>query len=162
MSHVTDAQILVLRTAILNEVDAEFVGYRNNGQTGQMANWFNKDSTFVVWKTSVPISEIGDNIKATAITSLTALKLQRLQALTGDLSGGFVNPSIQDRRDGFDQVFDGTGADATTRTQLAALWKRFAKRGERLFATGTGTNVSPGNLVFEGFIDDYDISRALA
>jgi hypothetical protein len=39
--------------------------------------------------------------------------------------------------------------------------KRSATRGEKVFATGSGSDVAPGALVFEGRISDYDVVRAL-
>lgn len=159
---LTDAQLSTFKAAINAETDPAFVALRTAGSTGLMAEWYNVDSTFIVWKTRVTIEEVGDAIKSAAIIGLTSLKMQRLQLLTGDLSGGNINPSNADRRAGFDAVFDGTGDDAVTRTQLAALWKRPALRGEKVFATGTGTTGTPGLLVYEGMITDTDIVRALA
>lgn len=159
---LTSAQLTTLKAAINAETDPAFVALRTAGSTGLMAEWYNVDSTFIVWKTRVSVEEVGDAIKSGAIVGLTSLKMQRLQLLTGDLSGGNINPSNADRRAGFDAIFDGVGDEATTRTQLAVLWKRAATRGEKVFATGTGTTGTPGNLVYEGSITDTDIVRALA
>jgi hypothetical protein len=158
---LTPAQLTALQAAINAETDPTFVGYRNAGATGWMASWFNEASTFVVWKTSVPVKEVGDAINAAELAGLTALNLQRLQAMCGDLSGGFINPANADRRSGFDDVFSGAGGQVT-RVSLATLWKRNATRGEKVFATGTGTTVAPGTLVYEGTISDSDVVRAIS
>lgn len=156
---LTTAQTVTLKAAILAETDPTFVALRTAGATGAMADWFNQASTFTVWRTSVPISEIGDAVIATELVGLTALNLQRLQALTGDLAAGSINASIADRRSGFDQVFSGAGG-AGTRAALLVLWKRLALRIEKLYATGTGTNATPGTVVYEGTIRDADFVLA--
>jgi len=60
-------------------------------------------------------------------------------------------------------IFSGTlgGQGATTRAALSAIMLRNAKRGERLYATGTGTTQSPGLLTFVGDITAQDISNAM-
>lgn len=158
---LSDAQVAVLDAAITAETDAAFVVFRNAGATGAMAEWYNAPhASFVVWKTLVNIGEIGDAIDATEMVGLTSLNLQRLQAISA-FSAGFIDPSKADRRAAFDQVFSGAGGNVT-RPRLLALWKRFALRGERVFATGTGTSAVPGLLTFEGAITDSDVVRAIA
>ena len=155
----TTAQLQTLKAAIAAETDPVFVSDRIAGNTGAMGEFFNLDSTFVAWKTSVPITEIGDAINATELVGLTTGKLQQLQTIS-DYSGGTINPSKIDRRSAFDQVFS-AASGTITRPALLALWKRFAKRGEKVFATGAGTDVAPGNLVWEGSVGNYDIAAAL-
>jgi hypothetical protein len=52
------------------------------------------------------------------------------------------------------------GQGQATRDALDALYRRTATRGERLYATGAGTTVSPGVLVYEGNISTGDITDA--
>lgn len=157
---LTPAQIATLKTAINAETDPTFVALRNAGATGAMAEWFNQPhATFIVWKTQVGIVEIGNAIVSTELVGLTSINLQRLQTIS-DYSDGTLNPSLADRRAAFDDVFSGAGG-TNTRPRLLALWKRFATRGERVFATGTGTSASPGTLVFEGAITDADVVQAV-
>jgi hypothetical protein len=47
-----------------------------------------------------------------------------------------------------------------TRAALLALWKRLATRGEKLYATGTGSDAVPGTLTFEGNISARDVEEA--
>lgn len=156
---LTDAQLLTLKAAILAETDPQFVQWRDvEGATGMLAEWYNGDSTFVVWKTSVPKDEVGKAFQANALASITAGNNDKLAnfAAWNDM----VFPNRADQRAFFDDVFS-VAAGATTRANLLALWKRFATRGERIFATGTGTDAAPGQLVYEGRISDYDVVRAL-
>ena len=155
----TTAQLITLKAAINAETDPVFVSDRIAGNTGAMGEFFNLDSTFTAWKTAVPITEIGDAINATELVGLTTGKLQQLQTIS-DYSGGTINPSKTDRRSAFDQVFS-AASGTITRPALLALWKRFAKRGERVFATGVGTDSTPGNLVWEGSVGNNDIVAAI-
>jgi hypothetical protein len=70
-----------------------------------------------------------------------------------------VNPSIASNRAFFDDVFSGAGG-TNTRAALLALWKRLATRGEKLYATGTGSDASPATLVVEGAISARDVEEA--
>jgi hypothetical protein len=113
---------------------------------------------FTVWKTSVPIMQVGNAFDATELGNRTTLENTRLQTLAMYLGSG-VNPSLSTVRQFFDDIFSGAGG-VNTRTALLALWKRLANRGEKLFATGTGSDVSPATMVVEGTISVIDIMQA--
>jgi hypothetical protein len=106
--------------------------------------------TFTVWKSRVTITQIGDNINGAELAGLSSLNATRLQTVVV-LSNEGVNPALADRRAFFDDIFGGAGG-ATTRTQLAALWRRLATLVEKVLATGTGTDVTPATLGYEGGI----------
>lgn len=155
---LTDAQLLTLKAAIAAETDPAFVTLRTEGATGWMAEWFNEQSSFVVWKTSVPKNEVGKAFQASALAAITAGNNDKLANFAA--WNDTVYPSRADQRAFFDDVFSVT-AGATTRANLAALWKRPATRGERVFASGTGTEAAPGQLVFEGRITEAHVVRAI-
>ena len=159
---LTTTQLQTFKAAMLAETNAELVGYRTNGQTGLIAQWYNqpKVPTVTVWKTAVPNEDIGDAMNGTEVAGLSSLNMQRAQMLE-NYSRGFQNASKADRRAAFDQIFSGAGG-AITRAALAVLWRRPATRFEALFVTGTGTDASPATLVFEGSISDRDVDAALA
>lgn len=113
---------------------------------------------FIVWKTSVPIREVGETFNASELAGLTSLNTQRLQNLAAWLVDG-VTPSKATVRAFFDDVFSGAGG-ASTRAALLALWKRTATRAEQVFATGTGSDGSPGSLTFEGTLSVRDVEDA--
>lgn len=117
---------------------------------------------YVVYKgkdAPVPVNQIGENIHATELLGLTSGKLQALQALCGDLSGGFIDPSVKDRRDAFDQIFSAAGGQVT-RPRLQALWPRNATVAEKLFATGTGNTSDPGTMAYGGALTIEEVSKA--
>jgi hypothetical protein len=156
---LTDPQIATFKTALFAETNPTLVAARDSGADGAVAAFYNgSHPTFIVWKSNVPITQVGDKFNGTELGGLTSANQTRLQTIAQFSSGG-VNPSLADRRAFFDDIFSGAGG-ATTRANLLALWKRAAKRGEAIFATGTGSDVSPGTLVFEGNITSDDVVRA--
>jgi hypothetical protein len=161
MAHLTNAQLLTLKASILAETDPTFVGYRTANDKPSMAAWYNANTSpaFIVWKTSVPVANVGIAFSSSEVAGLTTANTNRLQVMAS-YSGGSFNPSIPDVRAGFDSVFSGAGG-ATTRAALLALWKRTARRLERLYATGTGSDAVPALLVVEGTIDGDHIGEAL-
>jgi hypothetical protein len=128
-----------------------------------IANAYNLNASpaFTVWKTNVAITQIGDKFNGTELAGLTTGNQERLQTIAQYSAAG-VNPSLADRRQFFDDVFSGAGG-AITRPALLALWKRLARRGEKLYATGTGSDAQPATLVFEGLItsDEVQVAREL-
>lgn len=127
-----------------------------------LARFYNTASSpaFIVFKTKVPIQTVGEAFNAAELAGLTSLNTQRLQNLAAWLLDG-VNPSLTSVRQFFDDIFSGAGG-ANTRTALLALWKRTATKAERLYATGTGSDPSPGLLVFEGSLSGSDVDAARA
>jgi hypothetical protein len=68
-----------------------------------------------------------------------------------------VNPSLANVRQGFSDIFSGTGNAAANRTHLLAVARRQVTRLERLFVTGTGSTAAPGLLGVEGLITTSDL-----
>lgn len=157
---LTVAQAATLKANILAETDVDFVAARTAGDHGLMAAFYNADTNpaFIVWKSTVTTMQMGRAMKATELAGLTTANTNRLQVLAAFAGGSFV-PSDQEMRDGFNDIFGGAGG-VNTRAALLALWKRTAKRGEKIFATGTGSDASPATLVFEGSITVNDIVLA--
>jgi hypothetical protein len=157
---LTTAQLQTLKTAIAAETDPTFVGYRTNGDNSQMAAWYNGASTFVVYKSSIPMPDVGKVLNYDAVGALTSANTARIQTFE-QLNQVSFKPSA-DVRSFWDATFSGAlaGQGQATRDTLVALWKRFATRCEKLYATGTGSDASPGALVFEGAIAWTDITDA--
>jgi hypothetical protein len=159
---LTPAQLQTLKAAILAETDAAFVALRNEGATGLMAEWFNKPSTFTAWRTSVPQDEIMQNgFDWVQVDNLSAGKARIWEWLFQNQMR-VINPSKSNVRAGIAECWKGTAAMIAVRDAVLVRCKRFATRGERVFATGTGTDADPGSLVVEGYISDYDVVQALS
>jgi hypothetical protein len=156
---LTAAQFVTIRAAVCADV-ATARPLLQAGDVPGLKAWANASTvTFITWKSKVTIEEVGDNIVGTELSGLSTLNTTRLQAIIM-LSPNGVNPSKGDRRAFFDDVFSGTGG-ALTRPKLLALWKRPATRAERVFATGTGTDLAPATLIWEGALSDNDVARII-
>jgi len=158
----TTAQLSTIKAAIAAETDPVFVGYRQAGALGAMAEWYSASTSpaFTVWKTAVPLAAVGTAMDSGEVAGLTTSNTSRLQVMAA-YSGGSFNPSLPDVQSGFNSVFSGAGG-ALTRAALLALWKRPAKRIEKLFAVGTGTDAAPATMGYEGNVNINDILAAQA
>lgn len=158
---LTPAQLATLKAAIQAETDPAFVTARTFGQTSVMRDFYNAPSTFVVRRVTVLTKEIGPILNYVAVSNLSTINRDRATTFV-TLNPDSFTPSA-DVETYWDSTFGGAlgGQGQTTRDALSALWRRFATRAERLFATGTGTALAPGALVFSGALSDQDISAAL-
>jgi hypothetical protein len=156
---LTPAQLVILKADILADSTLSSKPMNDDGHQA-IADAYKAlaSPAFTVWKTSVPITQVGDKFNGAELAGLTTGNQGRLQTIAMYSAAG-VNPSLADRRAFFDDVFSGAGG-ATTRANLLALWKRLALRGEKLFATGTGSDASPATLVVEGAISRQDVATA--
>ena len=155
---MTPAQLTLLKAAILAETSPTFIVFRTAGNETGMADWYNGASAFVVWRSAVSIGETGQVFNGSEWAAMTSANHTRLQTVAQYLAS--YRPGIADVRAMFNDIWSGAGG-VLTRAALLVLWKRLALRGEKVFATGTGTDVAPGALVFEGQISAQDISDAL-
>lgn len=183
---LTDAQLQVLKAAIVAETDPEFVVYRDNGQTGLMANWYNQPSATRVWGNLMPVNAMFDAIDFANYDMLptidgTGEQRNRLIASQNKLLAVQVMLQGREQINCFpNRVRDSllvattdipSGNNGALRSATGAngiriltAMQRAATRGEALYVGSpvtTGT-VSAPKLVFEGSISDQDISAALA
>lgn len=161
---LTTQQLQMLKADIA--ADPVLSAFPNNSDGSvEIAKAYNTKAVpdFTLWKKFVPMGEVGTAMKNDDIADLTTADTNRLQVM-GQYSGGAFNASLADTRTGFDDIFS-VAAAADTRASLAALWRRLATRGEKLFATGTGTNAAPATSAFEDgwtlTYQDVDAARAL-
>lgn len=156
---LTQSQLVTLKADILADPALSAFPNNSDGNTAiAQAYALLAVPNFTVWKTNVTITHIGDNIVATDLAGLSSLNSTRLQTVV-ILSAEGVNPSLADRRAFFDDIFSGAGG-AATRAKLLILWKRLAKRIEKLFATGTGSDAAPATMTFEGDLTYQDVETA--
>lgn len=150
---LTNAQLSILRAAIDAETDTEFVTYRDNGQTGLMANWYNQPSSTMVWGNLMPVDAMFDAIDFANYDMLPAIDG------TGEQRNRLI--ASQNKLLAVQVMLQG-------RTEINCFPNR--TRDSLLTATtdipsgnpvSTGT-VSAPKLVFEGAISDQDVSAALA
>lgn len=157
---LTPAQLQTLKTNIA--ADPIFGPLPlSTGNAIIIANGYNANASpdFTVYKTNVSINDVGKKMNGAELAGLTTANQTRLQTIALYLAGG-VNPSLADNRAFFDDIFSGAGG-TTTRANLLVLWKRLARRVEKLFATGTGSVASPATMVFEGTITPQEVIDAI-
>lgn len=155
---LNSVQIQTLRSAILSETAPVIVQARTPATRDDrvIAAFYNEPSTFVVWKTSVPVREIMENgFVWTSVDALTVAKARIWEWMT---RYDTINPSKPNIRQGVQDCF---GAGSAMVTAILPHCKRFARRVEALFTTGTGTDAVPGLLVFEGAVTLDEVSKAL-
>jgi hypothetical protein len=74
---------------------------------------------------------------------------------------GMINPSKANIRAGIAACWVGNASLLAVQTAILAACKRAATRAEALFSTGTGTEQTPGTLVYEGSVSINDVGQAL-
>lgn len=125
---------------------------------------------FWVWKTKVTKDELtnstsvdGTTFNWTGAGFITRSQGERdawRELFNGSNS---VNPSLPQVRQAFSDIFSGGTAPApANRTHLTTVSRRKATRGEKLFATGTGSTASPAVMGAgaEGLISASNVSEA--
>lgn len=155
---LTAPQLQAIKADIAANSDLNSLPNNEDGNAAIAALYKVTVPTFIVWKTRVAINEIGMAFDSAELAGRVAADQQRLQTIAVYLAAG-VNPALAPNRAFFDDIFSGSGGVAT-RANLLALWKRPAKRVEKLFATGTGTSASPATLVVEGDLTGTDVLNA--
>ena len=114
---------------------------------------------FIVWRNDVTAEEIGNAWVGTDIDGMSALNMQRLQLLLASAPSGLFDMRRVDRRAGFENPF-GTNVNNTSRVNMRAVWKRAATVFERIYATGTGSDATPGTLVIVGSVGYPEVVEA--
>lgn len=152
---LNDTQLITLRADI--DADPALVQYLADGRPNMVVQAYNTLSTpaFRVWRSDVRQSEIASVFVWTEIDALTngKARIWEWMRLSETLNCGTTNI-----RQGLNDAFASAN---NTKAAVLAVIKRDAKRGEKLFATGTGSDASPATLVFVGDITDVDVEKAM-
>lgn len=156
---LTTAQLTTLKAAILADPVLAAMPMNSDGEF-DIAVALNKQASpvFTVWATNVPISQVGTAMNSTEVAGLTTANTNRLMVMQA-YSGGTFNASVPDVQAGFNSVFSGAGG-VLTRAALLIVWKRLALRIEKILATGTGTDLAPATMGFEGNISPAEVRSA--
>lgn len=157
---LTPAQLVTLKAAILAETNAEFVGLRDSGATGAIANWYNVTKTPVekAWRVSVPPIDSDDSPDYSMFDAIPAGKRDSwgfFLAFPRNFTRGKVRKWVIDV---WGNATAGSNAEAILQTAT-----RNITRGEAIFGGTTKTTgtVSALNLNFEGSISNEDVIAAL-
>lgn len=149
---MTPQQLSTLKTVALADIEA--ATYIANGQDNQLQDWFNAQTTFWTWRSTLTAAMSREALVdgASQLDALTAGKRDTLfKICDGDLavSKSSVRAAIDDL----------CGSQALLKSAFLAAEKRICSRAEKALATGTGTNAVPATLGWEGFISGTDVSE---
>jgi len=159
---MTPQQLQTLKAALL--ADPALAQYIVDYRDDLIRDYYNAPAypAFIVWRTSVTQDEIMLNGFDWSRVDNLSIGKARVWEWLFDNQGKAINPSKTNVRAGIDQTWVGTAADLAVRAAVYTHCKRPASRVERLFATGAGTDVSPGLMAFEGEITTSDVSAMLS
>lgn len=169
---LTSEQLQVLKAAILAETDAAIVAARTPATRDDrvIAAFYNQKNVpaFYVYRAQLSRHEIltGTSDEGTTFAWTAGAYITRSQGERDAFremfnSSGSVDPSLATIQAAFADIFSGTGG-AGNRAHIVALSRRMVNRGERLFATGTGSKVAPGAAGYDGTLSSDDVRNALA
>lgn len=179
---MTPAQLATLKADIAADPALSVYPLNSDGASAIMAA-YNLPAAVdhYVWKTSMPTSEVYDQITWANLTPTdapdgTQLWMNRAQACQGKqfniqtllMGRETINPSKAKVRDGLQDALTlvPSGVAGATRAagwvQLQLVLSRKASRIEKLFATGTGSQPTPALMAFEGPVDYPTIEQARA
>lgn len=172
---MNSAQILQLRAAIHAETDSVLVALRQqlpeSGITQQIADWYNTllSPTFYVWKASLARHDIltGTSDDGTTFAWAGGAYITRSQGERDAFremfnSTGSVNPALPSIQAAFSDIFSGAGG-AGNRAHITAMSRRPISRMEKIFASGTGTKVSPGTVAADTptSLSEFEVRQAV-
>lgn len=148
---MTPAQLSTLKSVAL--ADPVAAGYLNAGNDTGLSEWFNQQTTHIVWR-SVLTPELARSAIIKGATQLDALTVGKRDSLFYLVSG---NLSVTDAavRASLDDL---CGSQNVLKGFVQASCKRQASRAEKALATGTGTDAVPATLGYEGVISGNDAS----
>lgn len=153
-------QLDALKAAIV--ADSALTQWRAARRDDLIAAYYNEPAspTFTIWRRDVTAEEIGNAWVGTDIDGMSALNMQRLQLMFASRPSGLFDMTRADLRAAFENPF-GTNQNNASRVAMRTVWKRTINRVERLFATGTGSDATPGVAPWYGTIDTNVISNLL-
>jgi hypothetical protein len=157
---LTTEQMVVLKADILAATDQATVDARAAGDTQALANLYNATASpaFIVWRSTLAPEQARDAISGgdglAQLDNLTAGKRDSLLWLFE----GVTHPDNEAQRTAIQSL---CGTQNTLKAAILAAQKRAVTRAERLFATGTGSDASPGALGWEGSLGWNDVAAAL-
>jgi len=159
---MTPQQLAALKVAILADNTLASQPMNSDGAYAiaiELNKSFSPD--FIVWKTDVSVDEIMRNGMDWARVDNLSVGKARIWDWLGRL--GTFNASKLNVRAGIDAAWVGTAADLAVRAAIYVHCKRKATRIEKILATGTGTDVSPATMTFEGELSyqDVEIARSM-
>lgn len=157
---LTTAQLTTLKAAIAANPTWNNQPQDTNGAAAIAADLNALASpSFTVWRASVTLEEImfSTEFNWARVDNLSVGKARIWEWL---FRFGSINAGQANIRVGIDSTWVGTQADLDVRAAVYVVCKRLATVGEKIYATGTGSNAVPAILGFEGTISTSEVRDA--
>lgn len=157
---LTPEQSQAMKAAIEASTDPQIVAYlavRNDSELTNYINATEATPTFVVWKGNVS----SDDFRAAVVNGGGVTQLDALTASKRDSLFWYIGATAKPNANVSAALDDFCGSQNTLKASLQAAIRRNATVFERIYATGTGSTVSPGTLVVEGPVSLQEVSTAL-
>ena len=157
---LTPAQQLVIKTTVESDLTLNALPHTADGAYAIAdALAVTAVPDFIVWKTNIDPNEIMKNgMDWTQVDNLSIGKARIWEWLT---ALGVINASKINVRAGIDAAWVGTAAMLAVRAAVYVHCKRKANRAEKALAVGTGTDLSPATMAFEGGLTYQEIMLAM-
>lgn len=165
---MTPEQILNLRTKLLAETNPAIVAARDSRNDTECANLLNQVTTSVIWRNNVTRAEIYHGTSNATLAggssttwNWTTYKNQSVpeqNAWTQMFMGEFADFTLPNLRAAVGAIF---GAANAQTLHVAAVAKRFARKAETYFLSGTATVALPGVPTWTGLVTPDEIGQAL-
>lgn len=165
---LTLAQLQTLKADINGDPTLSSIPHTATGDA-QVAVLYNSAASpdYWVWRSKVTQLEIVSTTTADGTTWSWPAFIARSQGERDGwremfADGGYVNASLANVRQGFQDIFSGASNSAPAqRTHLQTIGRRKATRAEKVFATGgDGSTGNPSTMGFEGTITAQDVDTA--
>lgn len=147
----------ILAAHIRANTDPDVIAALAQRNDTELARLYNLDSAFIVWRESIEPNEYREQMVWTEVDGLQAGKARIWEWITQNMTMP-IDATKANVRAGLAEVFP---ANQSTRGQLLAIAKEACSLAESIFATGTGTDASPGVRTFVGNVTITDIGKAL-
>ncbi len=159
---MTPAQLTALKAGILAETNATFVGFRTNGQNGEMAAWLNKEKSPAVkaWRSNVQPQELDEETPWSSYDTLTDGKRDSWGHIFNyprDMTKSWIRKWVTD-------VWGNATAGSIAETFFLGVCVKNISRVEAILGGNTSAatnNVTALKLYWEGPVSDVDIGFAL-
>ena len=155
---MTPEQYQTLANHVRANTDPAIVAALPLRNDGQIQEWYNVDSAFVVWRSSLTAEQARIAIaNSDGLGQLDNLTVGKRDSLLWVL-GGDTTPANTTQRTAIENL---CGTQTALKAALLAAQKRLANKAEAIYATGTGSTAVPGTLGWEGELSVNDVSTAL-
>lgn len=166
---LSSAQLATLKTDILADGALAAIPRTSDGYA-LIAAAYSAVATpdFWVWRTNVTRADIYHTTSVDATTwnwsTYKAQSVPEQNAWVQIFMGDLVSFALANVRAGVAAIFTGSQAQTDQRTHCLAIGRRKATRGEKLFATGTGSTAVPAVMATggEGSITPQNVEAAFS